>query len=72
VQPLTGYVRGGVTALAPKKDLPTYADESIQRLAQVSVSAGARGTQVVLAPEDYLRATKARLGKIARAKDPVT
>ncbi len=69
VQPLTGYVRGGVTALAAKKDFPTYADETIADFPQVSVSAGVRGTQIVLAPTDYVRATKARLGPLARPKE---
>jgi Cys-tRNA(Pro)/Cys-tRNA(Cys) deacylase len=67
VQPLTGYVRGGVTALACKKDYATYVDETMDLFDLVSVSAGARGTQILLAPADYLRATKARVGAIAKA-----
>jgi Cys-tRNA(Pro)/Cys-tRNA(Cys) deacylase len=66
VQPLTGYVRGGVTALACKKDHPVFADETIELFEVVSVSAGVRGTQILLAPADYLRATRARTGAIAR------
>jgi Cys-tRNA(Pro)/Cys-tRNA(Cys) deacylase len=66
VQPLTGYVRGGVTALACKKDYPVFADETIELFEVVSVSAGVRGTQIVLAPADYLRATRARVGPIAK------
>jgi Cys-tRNA(Pro)/Cys-tRNA(Cys) deacylase len=69
VQPLTGYVRGGVTALAAKKDLPAFAAEAILALPSVAVSAGVRGTQIVLAPADYVRAAKAKLGPIARAKE---
>lgn len=68
VQPLTGYIRGGVTALAAKKDYPVYADETIELFEVVSISAGARGTQILLAPADYLRVTNARLGPIAREK----
>lgn len=68
VQPLTGYVRGGVTALAGKKDYPVFADETIELFDEISVSAGARGTQILLAPGDYLRATKAKVGAIAKAK----
>lgn len=68
VQPLTGYVRGGVTALACKKDYPTYVDETIQLFDIVSISAGVRGTQIIIAPADYLRATCARVGPIAREK----
>jgi Cys-tRNA(Pro)/Cys-tRNA(Cys) deacylase len=68
VQPLTGYVRGGVTALAGKKDYPVFADETIEIFDEISVSAGARGTQILLAPGDYLRATKAAVGAIAKEK----
>jgi len=66
VQPLTGYVRGGVTALACKKEYPVYADEKIRNVDVISVSAGVRGTQILLAPDDYLKATKATLGPIVR------
>ncbi|HEX5272962.1 MAG TPA: Cys-tRNA(Pro) deacylase [Gemmataceae bacterium] len=68
VQPLTGYVRGGVTVLGAKKAYPAYADETIELFDVVSVSAGARGLQVLLAPADYLRATGARRGAIATAE----
>jgi Cys-tRNA(Pro)/Cys-tRNA(Cys) deacylase len=63
VQPLTGYIRGGVTALACKKDYPVYVDETIALFDLVSVSAGVRGTQILLHPSDYLRAVKARTGQ---------
>jgi Cys-tRNA(Pro)/Cys-tRNA(Cys) deacylase len=59
VQPLTGYIRGGVTALACKKDYPVFVDERMAQHAQIAVSAGMRGAQLVLAPADYLRATRA-------------
>lgn len=65
VQPLTGYIRGGVTALGAKKDYPVYADETIELFDVVSISAGARGTQILIAPPDYLRAVKGTLGGIA-------
>lgn len=67
VQPLTGYIRGGVTALAAKKDYPVYLDETAMLFDVISVSAGVRGTQIFLSPADYVRATKAKLGDIARA-----
>jgi Cys-tRNA(Pro)/Cys-tRNA(Cys) deacylase len=66
VQPLTGYVRGGVTALGAKKDYPVFVDETMELFDVVSVSAGVRGTQILLAPADYLRATGATVGAIAR------
>ena len=68
VQPVTGYIRGGVTALGCKKEYPVYADETIELFEVISISAGQRGTQILLAPANYLRATKAKLGAIARAK----
>ena len=65
VQPLTGYIRGGVTALGGKKDYPVFVDETIQLFDRVAVSAGVRGTQILIAPADYLRAVGATLGAIA-------
>ncbi len=66
VQPLTGYIRGGVTALAGKKDYPVYVDEQMQLFDTVAVSAGVRGKQMALAPDDYLRATGAVVGAISQ------
>jgi Cys-tRNA(Pro)/Cys-tRNA(Cys) deacylase len=68
VQPLTGYIRGGVTALAGKKDYPVFVDETIELFDEISVSAGVRGTQILLAPGNYLKATKATVGPIAKEK----
>jgi len=68
VQPLTGYIRGGVTALACKKDYPVYLDEAAQLFDVISVSAGRRGLQILLAPDDYIRAVAAEVGAIAQAK----
>lgn len=68
VQPLTGYIRGGVTALACKKDYPTFVDETIELFDVVSVSAGVRGTQIIIAPADYLKAVNGRTGGIAKDK----
>ncbi|MGC2636405.1 MAG: Cys-tRNA(Pro) deacylase [Acidobacteriaceae bacterium] len=59
VQPLTGYVRGGVTVFGAKKDFPVYVDETMELFEVVSVSAGMRGVQVLLKPEDYLRGARA-------------
>src|SRR5580698_1808754 len=68
VQQLTGYIRGGVTALGGKRDYPVYADETIELFDVVSVSAGVRGTQILLAPGDYLRVTHATVVAIAKEK----
>ncbi len=66
VEPLTGYVRGAVTALGTKKKYPVFADELIELSDQIGVSAGARGAELVLAPVDYLRAVEATVGPISR------
>lgn len=66
VQQLTGYIRGGVTALGAKRSYPVYADETIELFDVISISAGVRGTQVLLAPADYLRAVQATVAAIAR------
>ena len=66
VEPLTGYLRGAVTVLAAKKPFPAFADEMIELHEQISVSAGQRGLQLVLAPADYLRATGAVVAELAK------
>lgn len=68
VQPLTGYVRGGVTALGMKKAFPVWVDETFELWDLVCVSAGMRGMQIEIAPADYLRATGAQVAEIARPK----
>ena len=68
VQPLTGYIRGGVTAFGCKKDYPVFADETMEIFDVISISAGARGTQIFLKPGDYLRAVKATTGGISKDK----
>jgi len=69
VQHVTGYIRGGVTALGAKKDYPVFLDETAVLWDVISVSAGQRGLQIILTPDDYVRATKATLGEIAREKN---
>jgi Cys-tRNA(Pro)/Cys-tRNA(Cys) deacylase len=59
VQPLTGYIRGGVTVLGAKKAFPAVIDASALLFDEVSVSAGVRGTQVILHPQSYVDATSA-------------
>lgn len=66
VQPLTGYIRGGVTALGAKKDFPVFGDESLLCFERVAVSAGKRGLMLWLSPADYVQATGATLGPIAQ------
>jgi Cys-tRNA(Pro)/Cys-tRNA(Cys) deacylase len=59
VQPLTGYIRGGVTLFGSRKPYPVYIDETAILFDLISVSAGTRGTQLILKPQDYLRAAQA-------------
>ena len=68
VQPITGYIRGGVTALAAKKDYPVFVDETIELFDLISISSGMRGAQLVLTPADYLRATSGTVGAISKEK----
>ncbi len=68
LQPLTGYVRGGVTALGGGKSYPVYLDDSALRFEVISVSAGRRGAQILLAPRDYVRAVGAVLASLAKPK----
>jgi Cys-tRNA(Pro)/Cys-tRNA(Cys) deacylase len=68
LQGLTGYIRGGVTALAGKKDFPVFVDETVELFDVVSISAGIRGTQILLAPADYLKATRGTVVALSHDK----
>jgi len=68
LQALTGYIRGGVTAMAAKRDFPVYADETIELFDIISISAGMRGLQILLGPADYLAVTKAKLADLSQPK----
>jgi len=66
VQPLTGYIRGGVSPVGTKKRYPVYLDASISDWPVISLSAGARGYQLLLAPADLIRAVNAGVGKFGK------
>ena len=66
LQGLTGYVRGGVTVLAARKAFPAILCETALAFESISVSAGVRGTQIIIAPMDYVRAVQATLAGISR------
>jgi Cys-tRNA(Pro)/Cys-tRNA(Cys) deacylase len=68
LQGLTGYIRGGVTALAAKRDFPVFVDETVELFDVVSVSAGVRGLQILIAPADYVLATRAAIADLAEPK----
>lgn len=63
---LTGYVRGGCSPLGMKKKLPTFFDESMFAFDSIAVSAGRRGLQMVVNPEDLKKAAEAVSGVISR------
>ena len=65
VLPLTGYIRGGVSPLGTRKPYPLYLDETADLWDIVSVSAGLRGCQLLLAPGDLVRVLEAQLCAIA-------
>lgn len=67
VQALTGYIRGGVTVFGAKKAFPVWVDETIILFDRISVSAGTRGTQLILSPEDYLRAAQAHTADLVKS-----
>ena len=67
VQPLTGYIRGGVTVFGAKKPFPVFVDEMAILFDKISVSAGTRGTQLILSPADYLRATEAQTADLTKS-----
>jgi len=66
VQPLTGYIRGGVSPLGAKKHYPVYLDEKALQFAIIAVSAGMRGCQIYLNPQDLTAAAEATLGNLTR------
>lgn len=62
VQPLTGYIRGGVSPIGTKKKYPIFLDESVANWPVISISAGARGYQLLIAPTDLMGAVAVRIG----------
>ena len=57
--PLTGYLRGGCSPIGMKKKFPTYIDETCIIFDEIAVSAGARGKQIILSPDDLISYTAA-------------
>lgn len=70
VQPLTGYIRGGVTVFGAKKAYPVFVDETAILFDKISVSAGTRGTQLILDPADYIRAAEATTADLTKTRTP--
>ena len=63
--PLTGYIRGGCTAMGMKKHYPTYISEEAQHFPFIYVSAGKRGLQLKLSPLDLAKAAQASFAEVA-------
>ena len=64
--PLTGYVHGGCSPIGMKKKYPTFVDETAMLFDAVAVSAGQRGVQVMLNPDDLLKAAQAKYESLTR------
>ncbi len=64
--PLTGYIRGGCSPLGAKKNYPVYLDARALTLERISISAGQRGMQLVLAPQDLVRAVNATVAELVQ------
>lgn len=62
--PVTGYIRGGCTAIGMKKAFPTVIDASVEGLPHLHVSGGKPGLQLKLSVEDYLKASKAKVAEV--------
>lgn len=63
---VTGYVRGGCTAIGMKKQFPTVIQKDAEELTQMHVSGGKLGMQLKLAPADLKKAAKAQFADVIR------
>ena len=66
VQGLTGYIRGGVAPLGAKKAYPVYLDQSMDNFETIAVSAGVRGCQIIIAPDDLKKAVNGMMANLIR------
>lgn len=62
--PLTGYIRGGCSPIGMKKHFPTYIHSTCMDFPFIYVSAGQRGLQIKLSPQDLIRESKATIGEL--------
>lgn len=63
---LTGYIRGGCSPLGAKKNYPVYLNESCRDFDRIAISAGIRGQQLILSPDDLIKAVNATVAKLIR------
>jgi Cys-tRNA(Pro)/Cys-tRNA(Cys) deacylase len=68
IQPLTGYIRGGVSPIGTKNHYPLFLDESAMRFPLISISAGIRGSQIFISPGDLMKALDIAVCRIARLR----
>ena len=68
IQQLTGYIRGGVSPIGTKKHYPIFLDESAMRFPSISISAGARGSQIFISPDDLIKTLDITICKIGQSK----
>ena len=66
INAVTGYIRGGCTAIGMKKQFVTRVDVSAQKLERIIVSGGRLGSQIELAPDDLCKAAKAEYAEIIK------
>lgn len=64
--PTTGYIRGGCSPIGMKKPFPTYLHQTATLFDSIYISAGVRGLQLRIAPEDLIQYTRATLAEISR------
>ena len=62
--PTTGYIRGGCSPVGMKKKYPVWLDETAELYDEIAVSAGVRGMQVILAPQDLMGFVGARVADL--------
>lgn len=62
---ITGYIRGGCSPIGMKTKFPTVIDESVKNIEQVFISAGQRGVQMGVAPDDLIQAAEAQVASVA-------
>ena len=68
IQQLTGYIRGGVSPIGTKKHYPIFLDESAMRFPSISISAGARGSQIFISPDDLIKTLDITVCRIGQSK----
>jgi Cys-tRNA(Pro)/Cys-tRNA(Cys) deacylase len=68
IQHLTGYIRGGVSPIATKKRYPIFLDESAMKFPFISISAGARGSQILISPRDLIGTLDITVCQIGHSK----